>query len=226
MFSEDNKIIVRGRNDLLDEKDQLVDVIEDIGELTESEINPVKLSSWQPSEIDENFNDFYDELRSQEELESSYRHKQGGLKGRDLTTAFLMYPLHNQLEGVPVMHVTDQPIFVEETETGQRHHVYGLTKTENYNSAAVLSTFAFQYMDSEGRKEMFDTLSYHEVGHVLSPVDYDREYLDENRFGGGHCPNYDVMTDKGIIENAVYRDKNQVYCDKCLEEIKTGIEDL
>ena len=45
---------------------------------------------------------------------------------------------------------------------------------------------------------MLETLTYHEGGHLLNEENPGREYRTEEAFGGGHCTNGDVMTDKGI----------------------------
>jgi predicted Zn-dependent protease len=226
MFPKNNKILVRGKEEVSEEKSQLVNVLEDIGERVDRELNPIELSSWQPEKIDDSFGDYYHEVRDHEWLESELSHEKAGVNGNELAITLQMQYLHEELEQVPVMHVTDQPIFVDEPDTGEVKHVYGVTKPGDYNTAAVLSTFAFQEMNPKNQREMFETLSYHEAGHLLSPFGYEREYTEENQFGGGHCPNKDVMTGEGILQNTEYRVENNVYCGECLEEIKAGIEQL
>lgn len=54
----------------------------------------------------------------------------------------------------------------------------------------------------------------------------DRNYRDQDEFGGGHCPEDDVMYGESIWTDARNRYENEIYWQESTEEIINGMEGL
>jgi predicted Zn-dependent protease len=121
------------------------------------------------------------------------------------------------------MYINDRPLYVEDRDTGETSHVYGATQPSHQRPATAMSTFAFTETNQELHDKLLKTLTYHEAGHLLNE-ESEREYRDENQFGGGHCLNPDVMNGQNIMEGTRNRQENELYCEACTEEIKNGIK--
>lgn len=217
------EVLLRGPEELAREKKIVEETVEDIGRTVGEEIDTRRVEASQFE--DEELRQIYRELEGPREFESEFERDEGGLEGRDMTSVLILQPYTDELRDNPVMYLTDRPLLAEDRETGETRHVYGVTQGSYHRPSTVMSTFAFQNMDEELHDELLETLAYHEGGHLLNE-EGDREYRDEDEFGGGHCPNDDVMTGEGIWEDTENRYKNELYCGACTEEIRNGIKGL
>lgn len=221
--AESQEILLRGPEELADEKNLIGETVEDIGRTVGEELEPRQV---EPSDFEEDeLNDIYRELDGSRGFEQEFEREEGGLAGGDMTSVLILQPYTDDLFETPVMYITDRPLFVEDRETGETSHVYGATQPSHHRPATAMSTFAFKETEEELHDELLKTLTYHEAGHLLNQ-ESDREYRDENRFGGGHCPNPDVMNGQNIMEDTRNRYENNLYCEACTEEIRKGIERL
>jgi len=216
------EVLIRGPEELAEDKDLVEQTVENIGRTVGEEVTArqVKASDFEQRD---DFNDVYHDIEDSRDFESPFERNEGGLAGRNMTSVLILQPYAEQFRNTPVMHVTDRPLFVEDRKTGEASHVYGATQPSYHRPSAVLSNFAFQEMNSEKHDLMMETLAYHEGGHLLSE-DGDREYRDEDRFGGGHCPSDDVMNGEDIWSDTYNRLENQLYCQACTDELREGLQ--
>ena len=223
---KDAEVLIRGTEELTREKQVVEETVEDIGDfLGETiEARQVKASDFEDKE---DFNDIYHEIEGSRDFESEFDRKDGRVDGGSMTSVLILQPFRKEeFKNTPVMYVTDEPLYVEDWDTGETRDVIGVTQPSYHRPASVLSTADFQDMGQHLHDELLETLTYHEGGHLLGENDPDREYRDENEFGGGHCPEKDVMHGKTIWGDTRNRYDNEVYCEACTEEIRNGIERL
>lgn len=221
------QVLVRGPDDLAEEVELVQETIEDIARLVDEELEALDEATVLNDPFVGSPRDVYSgEYGDSRRFESEFEREDGGLSGGDMTSVLKMQPFVDEHSHTPVVYVTDRPLFAKDRETGKEKFVYGVAQSGSRISAAVLSSFAFQEMRPELRDEMLRTLTYHEGGHLLASEENDRDYLDEEDFGGGHCQYPDVMTNHGIMDNTRYRHENDVYCGECTTEIREGIREL
>jgi hypothetical protein len=215
------EVLLRGPEKLAQEKQLVEETVEDIGEVVGKDITAtqVKASDFGSEEL----LDIYEQIEDSRDFESEFERENGGLDGGGMTSVLRIQPYTQQLEETHVMYVTDRPLFAQDRETGEVTHVYGITQSGHQRGAAVLSSFAFQEIEPEYQNLIVKTLAYHKEGHLLNE-ESDRQYRDEERFGGGHCPNPDVMRGEGILEDTYNRLENELYCEACTEELREGLE--
>lgn len=217
------EVLLRGPEELAREKQVVKETVEDIGNIVGEEIEPRQVEASQ-FEDEDDFNDVYDEIDGPREFEAEFDRKEGRMNGGSMTSVLILQPFRKkEFKDTPAMYITDEPLYAEERDTGEIRDVFGVTQPSYHRPAAVLSTADFQDMRQHLHDELLETLTYHEAGHLLSEDDPDRNYRDENQFGGGHCLTEDVMHGKTIWDDTRNRYENQVYCDACTEEIREGL---
>ena len=219
---EDTEILIRGPEELTEEKEILSETLEDIGTVVGENIRTEKVEASDFAE--DELRGIYNDLEGVRDFESVFEREAGGLAGGDMTSVLILQPLTDEFQDKPVMYVTDRPLFAQDWRTGETRHIYGVTQPSYQRPSSVLSTFAFQDMEPGLQDEMLETLTYHEGGHLLNEENPDREYRKEDGFGGGHCTNRDVMSGRGIWEDTRNRYENRLYCQDCTQEIREGLE--
>lgn len=220
----DTEVLLRGPEELAREKNVVEQTLEDIGTVVGKDIDARQVKASEFEEF-EDFDEVYEEIDGPRDFESEFDRKNGRVDGGSMTSVLILQPFRKEeFRDKPVMYITDEPLYVEDWETGETRDVLGVTQPSYHRPAAVLSTADFQDVGQHLHDELLETLTYHEGGHLLNENDPDREYRDENQFGGGHCPEDDVMQGKTIWEDTENRYDNEVYCEACTEEIRNGIE--
>jgi hypothetical protein len=157
-------------------------------------------------------------LAKRRDFESEFEQDEGGLRAGDMTSVLKMEPYTKEISSTPLMYVTDRPLFFEDRDTREKKFVYGVHQLGSSRNTAVLSSFGFQEMSSELHDQMLDTLTYHEGGYLLAN--------DGETTPGEQCTYPDVMSGEGLWENTRNRHENQIYCEDCTREIRSGVREL
>lgn len=222
IMSSPAEVLVRGPEDLAEERQLVEETVEDIGTAVDEELEP--LSGWKVR--DDPLVPVRDSYSGETErdFEAEFERDEGGLNAGDMTSVLKMEPLAEEVGSTPVMYVTDRPLFARDRERDVEEFVYGVHQPGSRRNTAVLSSFPFQEMRPEPGNELLETVAYRQAGHLLALEAEDSEYGEE--FGGEHCRYPDVMTGEDLWSSTRYRHESQVYCETCTEEIKEGIEEL
>lgn len=140
------EVLLRGPEELAREKQVVQETVEDIGDLVgeEVEARQVKASEF---EEEDDFDEVYRELDGPREFEAEFDRQDGRLDGGAMTSVLILQPFRKeQFRNKPVMYLTDEPLYVEDWETGETRDVLGVTQPSYHRPAAVLSTADFQDM--------------------------------------------------------------------------------